>query len=191
MTSTLLTGIGAASAAAYLSGEYIKNKYPPRSDAPKFGSIITKKLPDGTEKTYRVITATGHDTETCEKIKKLLEEKNMEQPLYHSRNPKVTQSYARDTGSLAYIGIDAEFPYKEPKSSFETCVPFESGDTRYENSGFFPIDVDGLNNKVTSPFYDGKYPDFQVVHIEKVTPENKVGVLASIHRAWNDKNQEI
>lgn len=191
MSFALLAGLGAAaSSAAYLGGEYIKKKYPPQSDAPEFGSIVTKKLPNGTEKKYRVITATGHDTETCEKIQKLLEEKKMEQPLYHTRNKKVTQSYARDTGSVAYIGIDAEFPYKEPTYRFQSHVPYESCNTRYENSGYFPIDLDGLNDTHAYPYYGGKYPDFQVVYIEKVTPQNKVGIPASIWRALDDKSQK-
>jgi hypothetical protein len=188
MSAILATRAGVVVAGTMLYASHtLQKKFPPKSDAPEFGSLVIKKLPNGTEKTYRVITATGHDKKVCQSIKEKLESKSMDQPLYHTRNLKVTQSHARNTGAVAYIGIDANFPYSEPRHSFQNHVPFESADQRYENSGFFPIDLDGLNDKAFLNSRIKVLPDFQVVHIENVSIENKVGFLASAkraHMAW-------
>ena len=169
-------------------GAYTKNKieknYPPQSDAPKIGEIVTKTFPDGSTKEYRVVTRTGHDLETCKKIQTMLENKEAEKPLYHSPDDKVTQSYARSTGAVATIGIDP---------AFENVTAFELSDQRYENSGFFPLDPDALNGKLSyqapGPLHDKK-PDLQVVKITKVTPENQVGFIPSFNRMWHAGKSE-
>lgn len=182
-----MAGAAATSAVGFYYGsKQLEQSYPPKSNAPKFNSIVDKRMPDGSFKQLRVITASGHDTETCHKIQKMLETNTMKEPLYHTRSKKTTQGYARDTGSLIYIGIDKDFPYQDPENSWINHVPFEEFDQRYENSGYFPISVAGLNDQVDGIYSNGKLikkkPDFQVVYIEKVTPENKVGLYASAQR---------
>lgn len=193
MVSRLVIGMGTVATGAGLvyGSNKIKEMYPPVSNAPNIGDIVTKN-----GKQYKVITTSGHEKKTCQKIKVYLENKNMPENLYHDHKLTVTQGFAKRNASqveggeaaIVYIGIDANFPYEESKGLFSNFnVPYTSHDST-GNVKWNPIDKDGLNDNV-----DGKpsvkdpttmvKPDYQVVHIEDVNSNTREGLVASVIRA--------
>jgi hypothetical protein len=173
----------------YGASKEIEKAYPPQSDAPKIGTIVTKTLPDGSKEDYVVVTYSGHDTPTCEKIKNLVDERKVEKPLYHAQDKRIPQRYARTGGSVITIGMN-------PKFKPEDLTGFELYDQRYENSGFFPLGPDELNNKVPyskdapNPSLRGEFPKFTILHEEQVTRANKIGLFASLDRMWHPGKEE-